>query len=396
MKHIRVFAPGTVANLGCGFDVMGLTLDGVGDLLEIGAEEGAEGLEIRNLSGMNLPENIEENVITPALRAMLAAYGRPVRIEVTMLEKIAPGSGIGSSAASSAAAVYGFNELLDRPFSGKELVEFAMMGEALIGGTPHADNVGPAVLGGVVLIRGYEPFDIVRLPVPDNFFYAVAHPAIVVSTKDAREVLPREIPLSKAVEQWGNVGGLVAGFALRDVALIGRSMHDAVVEPYRKGFIPGYDELKELVLAHEKIIGVHDLILHNYGPGRTMGSCHVEVRSDSDFVAVHEVVDLIEREIEEKLHILMTIHMDPVEVDNAAVNHYRHMAEQVIAELHQNLSLHDFRLVSGENTNRLIFDILVPFDCTYTNDELLDMISGELSRMDKTCQVSLTFDRDFT
>ena len=113
MKHIRVFAPGTVANLGCGFDVMGLTLDGVGDLLEIGAEEGAEGLEIRNLSGMNLPENIEENVITPALRAMLAAYGRPVRIEVTMLEKIAPGSGIGSSAASSAAAVYGLNELLD-------------------------------------------------------------------------------------------------------------------------------------------------------------------------------------------------------------------------------------------------------------------------------------------
>lgn len=249
MKHIRVFAPGTVANLGCGFDVMGLTLDGVGDLLEIGAEEGAEGLEIRNLSGMNLPENIEENVITPALRAMLAAYGRPVRIEVTMLEKIAPGSGIGSSAASSAAAVYGLNELFDRPFSGKELVEFAMMGEALIGGTPHADNVGPAVLGGVVLIRGYEPFDIVRLPVPDNFFYAVAHPAIVVSTKDAREVLPREIHLSKAVEQWGNVGGLVAGFALRDVALIGRSMHDAVVEPYRKGFIPGYDELKELVLA---------------------------------------------------------------------------------------------------------------------------------------------------
>ena len=124
-----------------------------------------------------------------------------------------------------------------------------MMGEALIGGTPHADNVGPAVLGGVVLVRGYEPFDIVRLPVPDNFFYAVAHPAIVVSTKDAREVLPREIPLSKAITQWGNVGGLVAGFALRDVALIGRSMHDAVVEPYRKGFIPGYDELKEQVLA---------------------------------------------------------------------------------------------------------------------------------------------------
>lgn len=123
------------------------------------------------------------------------------------------------------------------------------MGEALIGGTSHADNVGPAVLGGVVLIRGYEPLDIVRLPVPEGFFYAVVHPDIVVSTKEAREVLPREVPLHDAVTQWGNVGGLVAGFALGDVALIGRSMHDVVAEPYRKGFIPGYDQLKEGVLA---------------------------------------------------------------------------------------------------------------------------------------------------
>ena len=235
MKHIKVFAPGTVANLGCGFDVMGLTLDGVGDVLEVGVAENAEGFEIRNRSGVELPGNVEENVITPAVRALLEAYGRPVRIEVEILEKIAPGSGIGSSAASSAAAVYGVNELLGRPFSGKQLVEFAMMGEALLGGTPHADNVGPALLGGVVLVRGYRPFDIVRLPVPDNFFYAVAHPGIVVSTREAREALPKRIPLSDAVAQWGNVGGLVAGFAL--------------AEPYRKGFIPGYDALKEQVLA---------------------------------------------------------------------------------------------------------------------------------------------------
>ena len=249
MKHIKVFAPGTVANLGCGFDIMGLTLDGVGDRIEVAAEAGASGLAIRNESGKRLPEKPEDNVITPAVAALLEAYGKPVRVEVTILEKIAPGSGIGSSAASSAAAVYGLNELLGRPFPGKRLVEFAMQGEALLGGTAHADNVGPALLGGVVLIRGYEPFDIVRLPVPDNFFYAVVHPAIVVSTKMAREVLPREIPLSKAVTQWGNVGGLVAGFALRDVALIGRSMQDVVVEPYRKGFIPDYDVLKASALS---------------------------------------------------------------------------------------------------------------------------------------------------
>ena len=244
MQYIKVFAPGTVANLGCGFDVMGLTLDGVGDLMEIGVEKGAEGFSIRNESGVVLPEKIEENVITPAVRMMSEAYGEPVRIEIRLLEKIVPGSGIGSSAASSAAAVYGLNELLGRPFSGRQLVEFAMQGEALLGGTAHADNVGPALLGGVVLIRGYEPLDIVRLPVPDNFFYAVVHPDIVVSTKMAREALPREIPLAKAVTQWGNVGGLVAGFALGDVELIGRSMCDVVVEPYRKGFIPDYDLLK--------------------------------------------------------------------------------------------------------------------------------------------------------
>lgn len=282
MKHINIFAPGTVANLGCGFDVMGLTLDGVGDLLEIGVEEGAEGLSIHNRSGISLPENLDDNVVTPAIRAMLAAYGHPVRVEVTILRKIAPGSGIGSSAASSAAAVYGVNELLGRPFPIERLVEFAMQGEALLGGVAHADNVGPALMGGVVLIRGYEPFDIVRLPVPDNFFYAVVHPDIVVSTKEARAVLPREIPLSQAVTQWGNVGGLVAGFALRDVSLIGRSMHDVVVEPYRKGFIPGYDRLKESVLA----LGA--LAMNIAGSGPSVFALAADYRTAERIVSVME------------------------------------------------------------------------------------------------------------
>ena len=249
MRYIKVFAPGNGGEPG-----LRLRCDGA-DARRRGRPAGGWhrrrcwGLVIRNRSGKELPAKNEDNVITPAVMALLGAYEKPVRVEVTILEKIAPGSGIGSSAASSAAAVWGVNELLGRPFSGERLVEFAMMGEALIGGTSHADNVGPAVLGGVVLIRGYEPLDIVRLPVPEGFFYAVVHPDIVVSTKEAREVLPREVPLHDAVTQWGNVGGLVAGFALGDVALIGRSMHDVVAEPYRKGFIPGYDVLKEGVLA---------------------------------------------------------------------------------------------------------------------------------------------------
>lgn len=249
MNKVRVFAPATVANMGCGFDVMGMTLDGVGDVISVEVLDG-EGISIINNSGVELPEDIDSNVVTPAVRAFLAAYGECKKVLITIEKKIAPGSGIGSSAASSAAAVYALNVALGRPFSDERLVEFAMEGEKLIsGGTPHADNVGPSLLGGVVLLRSYEPLDIVRLPVPDNFCCSVAHPEIMVSTRMAREVLPKEIPLRTAVKQWGNVAGLVAGLALKDVYLVGRAMCDVVVEPYRKQFIPHFDELREKVLA---------------------------------------------------------------------------------------------------------------------------------------------------
>ncbi len=249
MNKVRVFAPATVANMGCGFDVMGMTLDGVGDVISVEVLDG-EGISIINNSGVELPEDVDSNVVTPAVRALLAAYGECKKVLITIEKKIAPGSGIGSSAASSAAAVYALNVALGRPFSDERLVEFAMEGEKLIsGGTPHADNVGPSLLGGVVLLRSYEPLDIVRLPVPDNFCCSVAHPEIMVSTRMAREVLPKEIPLRTAVKQWGNVAGLVAGLALKDVYLVGRAMCDVVVEPYRKQFIPHFDELREKVLA---------------------------------------------------------------------------------------------------------------------------------------------------
>lgn len=248
MKTIKIFAPATVANLGSGFDVMGMAIDGTGDVLDVSAGEGS-GLSIVNRSGVALPDDVESNVMTPAVRAFLAAYGREMKVEVTIEQKILPGSGIGSSAASSAGAVFGLNELLGRPFDQVRLVEFAMEGESLIGGgAHHADNVGPAIMGGVVLIRGYEPLDIIKLPIPDNFFTAVVHPHITVTTKDGRNVLPREISLKTAVTQWGNVGGLVAGLALGDMALVGRSVRDAVAEPARKHFIPGYDELKAALL----------------------------------------------------------------------------------------------------------------------------------------------------
>ena len=248
MKKVRVFAPASIANMGCGFDVIGLALDEVGDILEITQSEG-DGLSITNKSGVPLPENIEENVITPVVRSFLKKIGQKAQIDVTICEKIYPGSGIGSSAASSAAAAYGMNELFGCPLSEEEVVICAMEGENLASGGYHADNAAPAVMGGIVLIRGYEPLDLVQLPIPGNFYCAVVHPHLSVSTKEAREILPKEVPMHNAVSQWGNVGGLVAGLYSGNIPLVGRAMQDLVAEPYRKQFIPDFDLLREAVLS---------------------------------------------------------------------------------------------------------------------------------------------------
>ncbi len=246
-KKIRVFAPASIANLGCGFDVMGLALDEVGDILEISVDDG-DGLEIRNESGVPLPEDPELNVVTPVIRKFLEITGNKAMVRVRICQKIYPGSGIGSSSASSAAAAYGMNELFGCPLGEEEVVLCAMEGENLASGGYHADNAAPAVMGGIILIRGYEPLDLVKLPVPGNFYCAVVHPHLTVNTKEARNILPREVPMHAAIRQWGNVGGLVAGLYSGNIGLIGRAMEDHVAEPYRKAFIPGFDELRAALM----------------------------------------------------------------------------------------------------------------------------------------------------
>lgn len=263
MKKVRVFAPASIANMGCGFDIIGLALDEVGDIIEITMSEG-DSLSITNISGVPMPEDINDNVITPVVKSFLKKIGQKAKIDVTICEKIYPGSGIGSSAASSAAAAYGMNELFGCPLSDEEVVLCAMEGENLASGGYHADNAAPAVLGGIVLIRGYEPLDLIQLPVPGNFYCSVVHPHIVVTTKQAREILPKDVPMHNAVKQWGNVGGLIAGLYSGNIGLIGRSMQDCVAEPYRKSFIPGFDELRE------KILGIGALAMNISGSGPSM------------------------------------------------------------------------------------------------------------------------------
>ena len=261
MKQIKVFAPASIANLGCGFDIMGMALDEVGDVLEMTLDEDGEGISIVNETDVPLPADPEDNVITPVLRKFFALTGKSGRVDVRVLKKIFPGSGIGSSAASSAAAAFGINELFGAPLGEEDVVVCAMEGENLASGGYHADNAAPAVMGGITLIRGYEPLDIIKLPVPGNLYCPVIHPHLTVSTKQARSILPKEIPMHTAVTQWGNVGGLVAGLCSGNIELVGRSMRDAVAEPFRKQFIPGFDELRA------KLLGAGALAMNISGSG---------------------------------------------------------------------------------------------------------------------------------
>ena len=244
MNEIKIFCPATIANLSCGFDVLGLCLETAGDEMII-RKSSTKGVRITKIVGADLPLETENNVAGVAALALLEEVETEFGFEIEIYKNIKAGSGIGSSAASSAGAVFGINELLGQPFTRKELVKFAMQGEKLASGNAHADNVAPALLGGFTLVRCSNPLDIIKIDSPSELYATVVHPQIELKTSDARSVLKQTVSLKSAITQWGNVGGLVAGLYTQDYELIGRSLHDEIVEPLRSVLIPGFDLIKK-------------------------------------------------------------------------------------------------------------------------------------------------------
>jgi homoserine kinase len=247
MNEIKVFCPATIANLNCGFDVMGLCLEGIGDEM-IFRKVAEKGIKITKITGANLPLESEKNVAGVAGLAMLNDIECDFGIEIEIHKKIKAGSGIGSSSASAAGAVFGINELLGKPYTRKELVYFAMKGEVVASGSEHADNVAPCLLGGFTLVRGYHPLDVIKIESPSEMYAVVVHPHIEVKTSDSRAVLSPSVSLKNAITQWGNLGGLIAGLYTKDYELIGRSLQDVIIEPARKHLIPHFDSVKNVAL----------------------------------------------------------------------------------------------------------------------------------------------------
>jgi homoserine kinase len=253
-QWIKIKAPATVANMVCGFDILGFAVNSPYDEMEIRWMTRAENeasITIINIDNYNLPTDPEKNVAGAALLAFLEEYeekqnnskASKIKFEVKINKLIKPGSGVGSSAASSAGAVVGANYLVGNIFSKDDLVRFAMNGEKLASGVKHADNIAPCIFGGVTLVRSIFPLEIIALPSP-TLHVTIVHPQIEVRTSDARSILRQQVLLKDAIKQWGNIAGLVAGLMKSDYDLIGRSLEDVIIEPVRSILIPGFDALK--------------------------------------------------------------------------------------------------------------------------------------------------------
>lgn len=245
MKKIKVFAPASVSNVGPGFDMMGFALHEPGDEVELKLNTTKEIRIVKIFGdGGKLPLDPKKNTTTGAIKSLLNKYNINIGLDVTVNKKMGIGSGLGSSAASAVAGVFAVNKLLNLKLSKHDLLEHAIAGEFIASGSVHADNVAPALFGGFVLIRSYNPIDIIQLAYPKSLYCSVVYPDIVIKTIEARKILEKTFELKAGIAQAGNAAGLVAGLLTKDISLIGRSIIDQFAEPKRATLIPCYDEIR--------------------------------------------------------------------------------------------------------------------------------------------------------
>lgn len=249
MKEIKIYSPATIANISCGFDVLGMALNKPLDKI-IMRKSLYPGVRICKIKGANLSKIPNKNIVGVVLNKMLNRLpNNKFGIEVDLYKNIKPGSGIGSSAASAAGAAVGANALLGNPFKPIEIIGFALEGEKLASGKDlHADNVSPAIMGGVTLVRSNNPLEIVSLPCPENLWVSILHPQIEILTSESRKMLGPKITLKNAIKHWGNIGAFVSAVYRQDYPLLGRTIEDFVAEPIRHINIPYFYEVKSKCL----------------------------------------------------------------------------------------------------------------------------------------------------
>ncbi|MCX7874537.1 MAG: homoserine kinase [Melioribacteraceae bacterium] len=250
-KNIRVLAPATVSNVGPGFDIMGFALNFPVEEMIITLTNKPE-IKIKKISGdkNKLPFDITKNTATVAIKKMLDKLNLKIGVELEINKKLNSGSGLGSSAASAVASVFGLNELLNNPFSKNDLLDFALQGEAVASGSIHADNVAPCLFGGFILIRSYNPIDLIKIKSPKNLFCTILHPQFAIKTSEARKLIKKNYSLQELLTQTSNAASLVNALLKSDFGLLKRSLNDVVAEPARAKLIPGFYEIKNSAIEN--------------------------------------------------------------------------------------------------------------------------------------------------
>ncbi|MFT4772148.1 MAG: homoserine kinase [Cryomorphaceae bacterium] len=250
MKSVTAFAPATLANFNVGYDILGLSLNNIGDEVELTFNGTDENKITQITNGDNLPYDVDKNCCSVVIRKMQEAQSDFRGVDIRLTKGFAAGSGLGSSSASSAAAAYGYNTIIGSPYSNKDLVAFAAEGERVACGSAHVDNVAPSILGGIILARGKNPSDIIELPLIDNLYAITLYPNISVNTSDSRLILKTDVPLATFSKQVAFMGTFVASLYEKDLRLFADSMQDLVIEPMRSLLIPKFREMK--IAALEK------------------------------------------------------------------------------------------------------------------------------------------------
>ncbi|MCZ4409051.1 homoserine kinase [Cryomorphaceae bacterium 1068] len=251
MKSITAFAPATLANFNVGYDILGLSLNNIGDEVELTFNNTGTNKIIEIINGDGLPYEVEKNCCSVVIRKMQEAQNDFRGVDIRLKKGFAAGSGLGSSSASSAAAAYGYNHLIDSPYTSKELVAFAAEGERVACGTDHVDNVAPSLLGGIILAKGKNPDDLIKLPLIDNLYIVTLYPNITVNTADSRKLLEDQVPLDTYIKQVAYMGTFVAGLYEKNLRLVADSLRDLVVEPARSFLIPHFKEMKSMAMTND-------------------------------------------------------------------------------------------------------------------------------------------------
>lgn len=249
-SYAKAFAPASVSNVGPGFDVIGFPIDEPGDYVEAFARP-AKGITLRIISGQSnaVTSRVDKNTAGKAVLCMEEQLQFEQGVELVLHKRMPIGSGLGSSAASAAAAVTAVNALLEKPLTKHELLPFALEGEALTSnGMLHGDNIVPSLIGGFCIIRDIESYSYITIPVNPELVCLVLHPQVVIETAYARSILPKEVPMKSAVKQSANAAILVASLFTNNYALLPEILHDELAEPYRKNLIPGYEAVKQLCM----------------------------------------------------------------------------------------------------------------------------------------------------